>query len=152
MSRTGWKQIERDAAALINAKRHWANIGEREDAASDRFAMQVKNPKTLSLAELTRLIEEMTIRGIDHGKIPIVVVKQSARRPTPLLVVLPAAAWTLLWDRGLSTVVMDPSPNAFGDLVRQDIRETPGLRKRVAEFVEKSKRRSRRRHAEKRGP
>src|SRR3989304_1628117 len=71
MSRTGWKQIERNAAALIGAKRHWANAGEREDADSPYFAAQVKNTKQLPLEHLTCLVEEMTMRGIDAGKIPI---------------------------------------------------------------------------------
>lgn len=143
MSRTGWKQIERDAAALFGAKRFWANAGEREDADSKQFAIQVKNPKSLSLAELTRLVEEMMIRGIDHGKIPVVIVKQSARRPTPTLVVLPAAAWRLLWDM-FSAIVAGLAPNTLEELVRGNIRETPGMRKRVGAYVEKSKKRSRR--------
>src|SRR3990172_12040069 len=96
MSRTGWKQVERDAAALIGAKRHWANSGERVDADSPLFAQQAKNPKEMSLAELERLVEEMTLLGIDSGRIPMVVVKRSAGRPTPVLVVLPAEAWRLL--------------------------------------------------------
>jgi|SRR3990167_2598000 len=145
MSRTGWKQVERNAAALIGAKRHWANAGEREDADSPYFAAQVKNTKQLPLDQLTCLVEEMIVLGINTGRIPIVFVKQSARRPTPLLVVLPADAWFLLWKTfGLEDAVTTLSLDGLQQVVREIIKTSPGLRKRVAAFVEKSKKRGRR--------
>lgn len=140
MSRTGWKQVERDAAALIDGARHWANAGEREDIDSAWFAAQVKNPKRLALNELTLLVEEMTVRGMDEGKIPIVFVKQSAHRPTPMLVVLPATAWAVLWNIGLRAVVNSSTPV----LRRGTSNDNPQLRRRVAKFVERSKKRGRR--------
>ncbi len=151
MSKTGWKQVERDAAALIGARRCWANAGEREDANSPLFAQQVKNPARMSLSELGLLVEEMTVRGIDAGKIPMVVVKQSARRPTQTLVVLPAEAWLLVCDianldvaAGLDEEYKEwlaasrAKPN-FGGYVREFLRELPGMRRRVEAYVERSK-------------
>jgi len=155
MSRTGWKQVERDAAALIGAKRHWANSGERVDADSPLFAQQAKNPKEMPLAELERLVEEMTLLGIDSGRIPMVVVKRSAGRPTPTLVVLPAEAWLIvrllagLDKPGLKAadgeaIAARYAKLSFGGLMRDYLHELPGARRRVAAYVEKSKRRGKR--------
>ena len=137
MSRTGWKQVERDFAAAIGAKRCWANSGEREDTDSPLFAAQVKNPKAMSLAEITRLVEEMTVRGIDSGKLPVVGVKLSARRPTPLLAVVPVEVLKMLVIRA----ELEPVVKAFAAL---ELRDLPGMRERVAAYVRKSKKRVRR--------
>ena len=138
VSKTGWKQVEREAAALIGARRCWSNAGGREDADSAWFAQQVKNPARMSLAEVERLVEEMTVRGIDAGKIPMVVLKRAARRPTQMLVVLPAEAWALVWS------MVPPRLTTFPQTVRTYLRELPGMRKRVAAYVAASKARGRR--------
>ena len=57
---SAWKQFERDAAALIQGKRFWANSGERIDIESSWMRGQCKLVKTLSLNALTKLVEEMT--------------------------------------------------------------------------------------------
>ena len=145
MSRTGWKQVEREASALLGATRHWANAGEREDPDSPHFAGQVKNPQRLSLAELERLVEEMTIRGIDAGKVPVVLVKRSAGagRPTPMLVVLPAGAWRIVSERFMGDLE-EMTAADLAALVRERVVEAHGMRRRVAAYVAKSKARGRR--------
>ena len=139
MARTTWKGIERLAAAIFGAKRHWANAGERMDVDSPHFAVQVKNRRSLSLAELSDLVDEMTVEGIDKGKIPAVVVKYSCGRPTPLLVVMPAEAFQIVTRLYMEFVT--------GQHVDEDalhLKELPGMRKRVAEFVKKSMAKGRR--------
>lgn len=146
MSKTGWKQVERDAASAIGATRFWANAGEREDIDSPYFSAQVKNKKSLSLSELTLLVEEMTVRGVDQGKIPIVFVKQSCHRPTPLLVILPLGAWRIIADKFLAFLVLEEKGKgreAVARAVKEYVCVLPGQRKRVERFVEKSKKRAR---------
>ena len=110
------------------------------DVDSPHFAVQVKNRRSLSLAELSDLVDEMTVEGIDKGKIPAVVVKYSCGRPTPLLVVMPAEAFSLI----LSGEWSDPHEGIKREVVRQRLKELPGMRKRVAEFVKKSMAKGRR--------
>ena len=145
MARTTWKQVEREAAELIGAKRHWANAGEREDADSPHFACQVKNPKRLALPELERLVDEMTLRGVDHGKVPVVMVKRSAGAgvPTQMLVVLPAGAWKMVSALFVEWVTGVPNSEHLATMVREHLKELPGMRKRVEEYVAKSKARGR---------
>ena len=66
------------------------------DVDSPHFVVQVKNPAKMSLAELERLVDEMTVKGVDEGKVPLVEVKRSAGRPTPLMVLMPAEAFSLV--------------------------------------------------------
>lgn len=155
MSRTGWKQCERDAAAVLGCRRFWANAGERADADSPIFACQVKNPKRLSLAELERLVEEMTVLGLDSNRLPVVAVKRSggSGRPTPMLFVVPGDAFVLLrelyeaWGSAPvgEAVAVRPSKSTMRDYLR----ELPGMRERVAEYVKKSKKRAQRRPGKK---
>lgn len=151
MARTTWKQVERDAAALFGGRRCWANSGERVDAEAVEgqpfhFVVQVKNPAKMSLAELERLVDEMTVRGVDEGKIPAVVVKRSARRPTPMLVLVPASAWKIFY-RLFSDALKDLTAEEASEIVRCEVENRiqllPGVRKRVAEYVVKSRARAR---------
>jgi len=141
VSKTGWKQVERDAAACLGSTRHWANEGGRVDVKSDHFAAQVKNPAKQPLAELTRLVEEMTVLGIDTGRVPVVLVKESCRRPTPLLAVLPAQALQFIWETLICHLTDLP---AWRRALCSKLADSPKLRKAVAEYVEKSKKRARR--------
>lgn len=148
MSKTGWKQIERDAAVLVGAKRFWANAGQRTDVESPWFAVQVKNPKVMALAELERLVDEMTLIGADEGKIPLVVVKRSAKRPTPLMVLMPAEAFKGLVDQ---LWVSDMPPLLVSEIamsMKTLLKVRPGMRVQVAEYVAKSKARSRKTKAQ----
>lgn len=144
MSRTGWKQVEREAAAALGGARFWANAGEREDVETRLFVAQVKNPRRLSLNELGLLVDEMTLRGFDLLKLPVVLVKQSARRPTQLLAVLPASVL-----RAIRQSYLEPAaalhPEEIRALPRACLHELPGMRRRVAAYVEKSRRRAGRR-------
>jgi len=99
MSRTNWKQVERDAAALFGARRFPANMGGRLDFEGPLFVGQVKNPRVLSLAAIERLAIEMTLAGARHDKTGVVVVKRSAGAgvPTPFLVVMTQASWNDLY-------------------------------------------------------
>lgn len=90
MSRTNWKQIERDAAALCRGIRYPANMGGRIDVLSAHFVAQVKNPKVMSLAALEALAEEMEAAGHQQERFGVVIVKRSAGSgvKTPMLVVM----------------------------------------------------------------
>lgn len=158
MSRSGWKAVERDAAELFGGRRCWANSGGRTDVEGEpgkpfHFAVQVKNPKRMSLAELERLVDEMTLVGIDEGKVPAVYVKRSARAPTQPLVLVPACAFKILHDAFRARLALlapsepgGPAPD-LRDVVRgwarANLCEYPGMRRRVADYVEKSKARAR---------
>jgi len=152
MSRTGWKQAERVAAALIGGKRFPANMGARLDINSDDFVAQVKNVKQLPLRELVNLVEEMHVEGIETGKLPIVLVKPSfgAGRPTPFLVVMPAAGWSIIWDLFLETDLMEVLAARGKDYMPTHVRKElkseadPGLAKRVAAYKKKVQRVQRR--------
>ena len=152
MSRTGWKAIERAAADLVGAKRFWSNAGQRLDVDSPWACIQVKNPKVMALAELERLLDEMTVIGIDEGLIPLVVVKRSVKRPTPLMVLMPAEAFKALVDaireapRGLADGEIPPLD--LGDIaasMKTVLKDRPGMRAQVAEYVAKSKARGKKR-------
>ena len=95
MSRTNWKQVERDAASLFDAKRFPANMGGRLDFEGHYFIGQVKNPKVMSLAALEALAIEMCREGKKRDKVGVVVVKRSAGSgiETPMLVVMDYGQW-----------------------------------------------------------
>lgn len=89
MSDKPWKAFERDCAALIGGKRFWSNSGERLDVESDVFRGQCKLVQRMSLAELTKLAEEM---AQDSEKFGVVFTKLRAGkgRKTPILVTMTA--------------------------------------------------------------
>lgn len=90
MSRTKWKQRERDAAALIGGTRYTANQGGPVDCESAGYCVQVKERRTLSLAALESLALEIERVGSQKTKAGLVMVKRSAGRGrrTPWLVVM----------------------------------------------------------------
>lgn len=97
MSRTNWKQVEREAAALFGTRRFPANMGGRLDLGNGDswFLGQVKNPQRLSLAEIERLAVEMESAGFQADRIGVLVVKRSAGSgvPTSRLIVMTENAW-----------------------------------------------------------
>ena len=106
----------------------------------------------MALAELERLLDEMTVIGLDEGKVPLVVVKRSAKRPTPLMVLMPAEAFKALVDaireapRGLADGEIPPLD--LGDIaasMKTVLKDRPGMRAQVAEYVAKSKARGKKR-------
>lgn len=99
MSRTGWKLAERAAAALFGLKRWPANSGYRLDfggAPEHLYDGQVKNVRSMSLARVEELALEMQESSRDVVRIGVVVVKRSARKKTPYLVVMTAEVWERL--------------------------------------------------------
>lgn len=98
MSRTGWKQAERAAAALFGATRFPANMGGRLDFDGPRFCGQVKNVRTISLAAIERLALEMQACGESSNKAGVLVIKRSAGRglATPQLVIMTEDVWRSL--------------------------------------------------------
>jgi hypothetical protein len=99
LSRTAWKLRERQAAALINGHRYPANTGRGIDCEGPRCVAQVKERRSLSLAELTRLALDAEAEGVARDKAGVVIVKLSAGqgRATPFLVVATAAVWRRLF-------------------------------------------------------
>lgn len=103
MSRKGWKQVERNAAALFTGgKRFPANMGGRLDFEADDFIGQVKNTKTHSLAAIEALaieMEEIGEKWTKPGpKLGVVVLKRSAGagNKTPHLIVMTETVWLSL--------------------------------------------------------
>ena len=96
-SPSGWKSVERTAAALFGLVRWPANSGYRVDfggGGDHAWVGQVKSVRTMSLAAVEALALEMEQHAQRHGQIAgVVVVKRSARRPTPRLVVLTETEW-----------------------------------------------------------
>ena len=95
MSRTNWKQRERDAAKIIGGKRYPANQGGLIDCESDAYCVQVKERRTLSLAALETLAVENERVATQKQKAGLVMVKRSAGRgrPTPWLIVMTEATF-----------------------------------------------------------
>lgn len=95
-----WKQLERDVGILIGGKRYPANQGGLVDVESPRYVVQVKHRRSLSLAKITKLVEQMHIVGRSKGKHGLVVVKLKKGRgkPSPMLVIQLADEWKVLND------------------------------------------------------
>ena len=87
--------MERRAAKLIGGKRYPANMGERVDIESDHFVGQCKEVKSLSLAALTALVEEMDEVGKEKDKLGVVCVKlrRGTGNPSPPLMIVSEATW-----------------------------------------------------------
>ena len=95
MSKTGWKQAERDAASLLHGTRFPANTGGAVDVETPAYVVQVKNRRTFSLAQLERTALEIERVGMQKGKHGVVMIKRSAGkgRDTPWLVAMTAGVW-----------------------------------------------------------
>lgn len=143
MSRTNWKQIERDAAGLFGLARFPANMGGRIDfgprhPSHPPFIGQVKNPKVQSLNVLTKLVEEMDAIAAKEAKsysasdlderehYGAVVVKLSNKRPTPKLVVFSEDTWLRIaamlpfdWKVGLPRKVDNDGQESQREIVEQ---------------------------------
>lgn len=97
MSNKAWKQHERRCAELIEGRRYPANQGGKIDIEGRYFIGQCKEVRTLSLAALTKLVEEMDKLakvGTDH-KLPVVCVKlrRGAGHESPTLMVVSDKTW-----------------------------------------------------------
>jgi len=100
VSRTWWKQRERELARLLGASRHPANTGGLVDVEGQHVVAQVKERRTCSLAEIEMLAVEMERIGSQRKKLGIVGLKRSAGRgrKTPWLLVMTETVWRHLWD------------------------------------------------------
>lgn len=100
MSRTTWKQRERDVARTVGGRRYPANVGGRVDVESAAHVIQVKERKTCSMrqAEAIALEMERLASQTSPPKIGTFWFKRSAGRgiETPWLVVMTAATWRLM--------------------------------------------------------
>ncbi len=95
MTSKPWKRFERDVGKLIGGKRYPANMGGGVDVESDDVVVQCKNVKTLSLAAMEKLVDEIEQDGKTRGKVGVLAVKRRAGAgvPTPTLFVLTETAW-----------------------------------------------------------
>lgn len=95
MSKTGWKQRERDAASLIHGQRFPANTGGDVDVESSTLSVQVKERRTFSLKQIEEVALEIERVGFQRQRIGVLMVKRSAGKgkSTPWLFVLTEAAW-----------------------------------------------------------
>lgn len=95
MADKAWKQLERDVGDLIGGKRYPANQGGFIDVESTDYVVQVKHRKSLSLEQITQLVE--MIEGIGEAKhkkgLVIVKVKRGKGKPSPFLVIQSADQW-----------------------------------------------------------
>lgn len=98
MTDHAWKQFERRVAEWIGGKRKPANSGFKVDAEGPLFVAQCKEVKSLSLAELTRLLDQAEADGEECGKFGMVGVKLRARKPTTALAVLSGETFAALID------------------------------------------------------
>jgi len=74
--KTQWKAFERQMAALIGGKRYPANTGGSVDIESELFVGQCKEVRTMSLAALSTLAEEIsTVGRLGKGKLGIVCTR-----------------------------------------------------------------------------
>jgi hypothetical protein len=112
-----WKRFEREAAALIGARRFWANSGEALDCEGPTALAQCKYVRRMSLAELEGLAEAVERQAEPKFKAGVVIVRRSGRgRKRPTLVVMTASVWRLL--HGPADVASGPDgvhPEALGD-------------------------------------
>lgn len=90
-----WKKLERKVGELVGGKRYPANQGGLVDVESDLYVVQVKERKSLSLAEINRLVEEIQAIGAQRGKRGLLAVKyrKGTGHPTSILIIQTAQQW-----------------------------------------------------------
>ena len=105
MSNTSWKQMERDVGELVDGKRYPANQGGRVDVSGPFHVVQCKERKSLSLEQLTQLVEEIEAIGLKEGKVGLVAVKvrRGRGKQSPILIVQSATQWRQHNERSLQS-------------------------------------------------
>lgn len=110
MPNKAWKQHERRCAELIGGKRYPANQGGRIDIEGPYFIGQCKEVRTLSLAALTKLVEEIDLLAESQANHPLgilcVKLRRGAGRKSPTLMIVSDKAWRHLYD-GYTKPVME---------------------------------------------
>lgn len=91
-----WKQLEREVGLLVGGTRYPANQGGKVDVEGPHYVVQVKERRSLSLEQITQLVEEIEAIAKEKGKYGLVVtkVRRGRGRPSPLLVIQSATQWT----------------------------------------------------------
>lgn len=77
MPNKGWKQFERDAAALILGTRFWSNSGEKLDIIGHHYVGQCKNVERMSLREIIDLSVEAEDQAAEYEQ------KVRSKMPNP---------------------------------------------------------------------
>ena len=110
MTNKPWKQFERDVGKLIGGKRYPANMGGGVDVESPYLVIQCKNVKTMPLAALEKLANEIAIEGKESEKVGVVAIKRRAGAgvPTKTLFVFTEDAWRELVRRVENLVKGEP--------------------------------------------
>lgn len=87
--------MERDVGLLVGGKRYPANQGGRVDVEGDKYVVQCKERRSLSLEQITQLVEEIEAIGKTRGKQGLVAVKvrRGSGKYSPILIVQSAAQW-----------------------------------------------------------
>jgi hypothetical protein len=87
--------MERDVGLLVGGKRYPANQGGRVDVESPALIVQCKERRSLSLEQLTQLVEEIEVIAKGRGKRGLVAVKvrRGRGKQSPILIVQTAAQW-----------------------------------------------------------
>jgi hypothetical protein len=90
-----WKQCERNVGKLVGGTRYPANQGGRVDVEGPNYVVQVKERKSLSLEQLTQLVEEVEAIGKTKGKQGLVAVKvrRGSGKRSPILIVMSETNW-----------------------------------------------------------
>ena len=76
MTNKPWKRFERDVGKLIGGKRYPANLGGGVDVESPYLVIQCKNVKTMPLAALEKLANEIAIEGKESEKVGVVCINR----------------------------------------------------------------------------
>lgn len=89
-----WKDLERKVGEVIGGKRYPANQGGFVDVESSKCVAQVKLRQSLSLEQLTQLVEKIDQVAKEKGKLGLVFVKvrRGKGQPSPLLMVMSATS------------------------------------------------------------
>jgi hypothetical protein len=95
-----WKQMERDVGLLVGGTRYPANQGGRVDVEGNQYIVQCKERRSLSLEQLTQLVEEIETIAKAKGKRGLVAVKvrRGKGKQSPILIVQSAEQWEVAND------------------------------------------------------
>jgi len=95
MGNTSWKQMERAVGLLVGGTRYPANQGGRVDVEGPQYVVQCKERRSLSLEQLSQLVEEIEDIAKIRGKQGLVAVKvrRGRGRQSPILIVQSAEQW-----------------------------------------------------------
>lgn len=90
-----WKQFERNVAAITGGTRYHYNSGGRVDTEGPEYITQCKERKSLSLEQITQLVEEIETIADNKGKKGLLAVKvrRGSGKSSPILIIQTALQW-----------------------------------------------------------